>query len=207
MVKDVDEYLELGCGRCSLHATSDCKVNTWREHLIALRKIINECGLLEESKWGVPTYTLGGANVVQISAFKGFCSLSFFKGALLQDSYKILDAPGPNSQAWRQLRFTELDRILELVPKIKEYIFEAIEIEKTGLKIEPKKVEASDYPEELVAKFQEDPAFQTAFESLTPGRQRGFLIHFKGAKQSETRRKRIEKFTPKIMEGKGWQDR
>ncbi|NVK04150.1 MAG: YdeI/OmpD-associated family protein [Flavobacteriia bacterium] len=207
MVRDVDEYLEVGCGRCSLHATPQCKVNTWRELLVQLRRIANECGVTEESKWGVPCYTYNGANIFNISAFKGFCSLSFFKGSLLKDDDKLLEAPGKNSQAWRQFRFTEMTQIEELEPIIKAYIFEAIEIEKAGLKVESVKVDSSDYPEELVAKFDEDPAFQTAFEALTPGRQRGYLIHFNGAKQSQTRVNRIEKFTSKIMEGKGWQER
>ncbi|GHE68111.1 hypothetical protein GCM10011340_24770 [Roseivirga thermotolerans] len=207
MTTNVDQYLAEGCGRCSLGGTPDCKVHQWSQELQKLRSIALECGLTEESKWGVPCYTYHGANVAMISAFKDYCSLSFFKGALLKDKYQMLEKPGPNSQAARLFKFTNLEQILQAEDSIRLYLFEAIEVEKKGLKVDMQAKDHLDYPDELQAKFKDMPELKTAFEALTPGRQRGYIIHFSQPKQSKTRLARIEKLIPKIMDGKGFFDR
>lgn len=207
MTTDVDQYLLEGCGRCEKGGTPDCKVHLWPQELRKLRSIALECGLTEESKWGVPCYTFQGANVSIVSALKDYCSISFFKGVLLQDAHKILEKPGPNSQSDRLLKFTSLQQILDIEDIIKAYILEAIEVEKAGLKVEYKAKDDLDYPEELLAKFEEQPEVKDAFEALTPGRKRGYILHFTQPKQSQTRTKRIEKMIPKILEGKGFFDR
>ncbi len=205
--KNVDEYLAEGCGRCSLHGTPECKVHSWQNELKALRVIALECGLTEEIKWGVPCYTYKKSNVLLISALKQCCTLSFMKGSLLKDPNKILTLPGENSQSACLIRFTSIKQINELEPILKTYIFEAIEVEKAGLKVEFSKSKALNIPEELQMKFDEDPALKEAFEGLTPGRQRGYVIHISGAKQSKTRVARIEKWIPQIFKGKGIHDR
>ncbi|MCP9290781.1 YdeI/OmpD-associated family protein [Gracilimonas sediminicola] len=205
MNPEVDQYLDIGCGRCPLGGTPDCKVQDWQEELKQLRLIILESGLTEEVKWSVPCYTFEGSNVLILSAFKNYCSVSFFKGSLLQDQNKILVKPGKNSQAARLFKFTNVEQINESENTIKEYIREAIEIENSGKKVKFKK-NPEPIPEELQAKFDEDPILKESFEALTPGRQRGYIIHFSGAKQSSTRQRRIEKYIPKIMEGKGFHD-
>lgn len=206
MNSKVDLYLLEGCGRCKLHATPQCKVHTWAKELVELRRIVNSCGLTEELKWSMPCYTDGKANIVMITAFKESCVISFFKGALLKDPKKILQTLGENSQSTRVLKFTDVKTILKLEPVIKAYIFEAIEIEKAGLKIESKKVSEYKVPEELTSKFKKMPELKKAFEALTPGRQKGYLLHFSQAKQSATREARIEKYIPLIMKGKGIND-
>ena len=202
----VDSYLAVGCGRCPLGGTAECKVHTWPAELQQLRMILLECGLTEEVKWSVPCYTWENNNVAIMSAFKEYASISFFKGSLLKDPHGILEKPGENSQAARLFKFTDVEKIIELEPVIKDYIHEAIEIEKAGLKVEFKK-NPEPLPEELEKKFEEDPAFQAAFEALTPGRQRGYILYFSQPKQSKTRESRIEKYVEKIFEGKGFHDR
>lgn len=202
----IDQYLIEGCMRCPLGATADCKVLNWTAELKALREIMLICGLTEESKWGVPCYTYNNKNVLLVSAFKDFFAISFFKGALLQDSEGMLVKPGENSQASRLLKFTDLKQIAPLEETIKAYVFEAIEIEKAGLKVEFKK-NPEPIPEELQQKLDEDPVFRDAFEALTPGRQRGYIIHFSQPKKAETRFSRIEKWTPKILNGEGMHDK
>ncbi len=182
------------------------KASKWQEEYQKLRTIVLDCGLTEELKWGVPCYTLNGSNVVLIHGFKEYCALLFHKGALLKDSEDILIQQTENVQAARQLRFTELEEILELEPIIKAYIHEAIEVEKAGLKVELKKTKEFDMPEEFQTALDEDPELKDAFKALTPGRQRGYLLHFSGAKQSKTRVSRIEKATPDILAGKGLND-
>ena len=203
----VDAYLEDGCGRCSLYKTPDCKVNTWRKELIKLRSIVLDCGLSEEFKWKQPCYTFQNTNILLVSAFKDYAFISFFKGSLLKDTEKILSSPGENSQSTRQLRFTSIDEIAAMEATIKAYIYEAIEVEKAGLKVNLKKVTDYPVPEELQNKLDESSAFKTAFEALTPGRQRGYLLYFAQPKQAKTRKSRIEKSTPRILEGKGLHDR
>lgn len=201
----IDLYLETGCGRCKLHATPQCKVHTWTQELALLRQILLECGLREELKWSVPCYTHEGKNIAIMAAFKDYCSIGFFKGALLSDTEKLLKA-GENTQSASGLRFTSLAQVQSQMALIKAYIFEAIEVEKAGLKAEFNQKDELVLPDELIAKFAEMPTLQAAFEALTPGRQRGYVLHFSQAKQAATRISRIEKFIPKILEGKGFFD-
>ncbi|HHV11779.1 MAG TPA: hypothetical protein GXX75_16010 [Clostridiales bacterium] len=178
----------------------------WKEEYKKLRTIILDCQLTEDFKWGKPCYTLQNENIVLIHGFKEYCALLFIKGALLKDSNSLLVQQTENVQAGRQIRFTSLQEIEELEPVIKDYIYEAIEIEKAGLQIDFKKTAEFPVPEELQAKFDELPALKTAFEALTPGRQRAYLFNFSQPKQSKTRVARIEKYTQKILEGKGLDD-
>ena len=207
MNPEVDFYLRDGCMRCELGGTPDCKVVDWIKELKELRRILLETELVEEVKWSVPCYTYKGKNILLMSALKDACTLSFFKGSLLKDPEGILTKPGEHSQAARYLRFTNIKDILELEATIKAYVAEAIEIEKAGLKVEFKDTVDFDVPEELQTRLDEDPALKMAFEALTPGRQRGYLLYFSGAKQSKTREARIDKFIPWILEGKGIHDR
>lgn len=207
MNTDVDNYFVEGCGRCELYATPQCKVHLWPKELEQLRRIAQECELNEVSKWGVPCYTDRDKNIINIGAFRGYCAISFFKGALLQDEYQILDKPGENSREGRYLKFTNVQDIIEKEAIIKAYIHEAIEVERAGLKIPPLQIADMNYPIELTEKFDSDPTFQAAFEALTPGRQRGYLIHFNQTKNSATRISRIEKCTSNIMNGVGLHDK
>lgn len=206
MTTDVNTYLAEGCGRCALGGTPDCKVHSWTNELKLLRQVVLDCGLTEESKWGVPCYTYHGDNIAVVSAFKNYACLSFFKGALLQDNHKILDKPGENTQSARIIKITSTKQVQALSPTLKAYIFEAIEVEKAGLKVSFEKA-PEPIPEELASKFKEEPNLKAAFEALTPGRQRGYILHFSQPKQAKTRVSRIEKCIPKIMEGKGFHDR
>jgi len=203
----IDNYLAVGCGRCPLGGTPDCKVHNWDEELKQLRMILLDSDLTEELKWSVPCYTFEGKNVIVMSALKDYCALSFFKGVLLKDEAGILVAQTQNMQAERLIKFTNVDEIIEMEHLIKAYINEAIEVEKAGLEVEYKDTSEFECPEELQQKFDDDAYFKTAFEALTPGRQRGYLLHFSGAKQSKTRISRIEKNVQKILSGKGLHDR
>lgn len=203
----IDTYLAVGCGRCPLGNTPECKVHNWTEELESLREIVLECGLTEELKWGVPCYTFEENNVAIVSAFKEYCSISFFKGVLLKDANGILSKQGENSQAGRLVKFTDAQQIVEKEEILKEYIAEAIEIEKAGLKVAYKDVSDYEIPEELQNKLAENEAFKNAFNSLTPGRQKGYILHFSQPKQSKTRESRIEKSMPRIFLGKGLNDR
>ena len=202
----VDNYFIEGCGRCSLVGTPQCKVHNWQAEMQHLRMILNDCGLVEDLKWSMPCYTFQGKNVVMLAAFKEFCSISFFKGALLKDEQGILVKQGENSQVTRLFKTTDIQTIIENELHIKAYILEAIEIEKSGQKVELKDNTTLVLPEELLEKFKEMPAFQTAFEALTSGRQRGYQIHFSQPKQAQTRMARVEKYREQIMEGKGFYD-
>ena len=202
----VDRYIVEGCGRCPLGGTPNCKVNSWQEELHQLRRIILDTGLTEELKWGVPCYTFEKSNIAIVSALKEYCVLSFFKGALLNDQHKLLDKPGENSQAARVIRFTNVQEILQVEPILKAHIFEAIEVEKAGLKVALKK-NPEPIPEEFQKRLDEIPLLKAAFEALTPGRQRGYIIHFSQPKQSKTRASRVEKCIPMIFDGKGLHDR
>lgn len=182
------------------------KPSKWKQEYLLLRQIIQVCGMQEELKWGKPCYTYKGNNVVLIHGFKEYCALLFHKGALLKDPEGILIQQTENVQAARQIRFTDLKEIQDLRPVIKAYVFEAIEVEKAGLEVPMKKT--SDF--EMVAEFEEklrsDAALKSAFENLTPGRQRGYLLYFSQAKQSKTRQDRVEKSIAKILEEKGLND-
>src|SRR5215213_5984928 len=171
----VDVYFTAGCGRCPLGNTPQCKVNNWQEELEKLRTIILDCGLTEELKWGVPCYTFQKSNIVLISAFKEYCALSFFKGALLNDVNNILIQQTENTQAARVIRFTDVREIVEMETVLKAYIYEAVEVEKAGLKVNFKKASEFIIPEEFQNKLSEIPALKTAFYSLTPGRQRAYI--------------------------------
>ncbi|WP_370477834.1 YdeI/OmpD-associated family protein [Tamlana flava] len=206
MTQGVEEYLAQGCGRCSLGGTPDCKMHTWINELELLRHLVLQCGLSEECKWGMPCYTFNGKNVLMVSAFKSHCSISFFKGVFLHDAKNILDKPGENSQAVRLMKFTDSKQIKTWEADIKAYIFEAIEVEKEGLNLEFKK-NPEPIPKELVHKFEEDPTLKTAFEALTPGRQRGYILYFSAPKQVKTRATRIENCIPKILNGEGLHDK
>ena len=179
----------------------------WQEEFVKLRTIILDCGLTEELKWGKPCYTFQGNNIVLIHGFKEYCALLFHKGALLKDIKGILTQQTENVQAARQMRFTGIREIIELEPVIKAYTHEAIEVEKAGLNVVYKKTKEYTVPEEFQKKLNEIPALKAAFEALTPGRQRGYLLHFSQPKQSKTREARIEKYMPQILEGKGLNDR
>ncbi|UNY98550.1 YdeI family protein [Zhouia spongiae] len=179
----------------------------WKEEMTLLRKLCLDCGLTEDFKWMHPCYTFKGKNIVLIHGFKDYCALLFYKGALLKDIENLLVQQTENVQAARQMRFTGKEEIIAGEATIKAYIFEAVEVEKSGLEVKMKKTSEFDMPEELLSKFKEEPHFKTAFESLTPGRQRGYLLHFSGAKQSKTRASRIEKCIEKIFDGKGLNDR
>jgi len=178
----------------------------WREAFTKLREIILDCGLSEELKWGVPTYALNGKNVVLIHGFKEYCAILFVKGALLKDPLKALIQQTENVQAGRQIRFTGVDEVVEMEPVLRGYIQEAIAVEKAGLKVPHKTTAEYAVPEEFQARLDEDPALKTAFEALTPGRQRGYLFYFAQPKLSKTREERIEKCMPQILAGKGLND-
>lgn len=183
------------------------KATKWQEELEKLRTLILDCGLTEELKWGVPCYTFQKGNVVLIHVFKEYCAMLFFKGALLKDTNGILVQQTDNVQAARQIRFTSVREIVELESVLKAYIFEAIEVEKAGLKVELKKTTEFAIPEEFQTKLDENAALKAAFEALTPGRQRGYILHFAQPKQAKTRESRVEKCIPQILSGKGLDDR
>lgn len=182
------------------------KAQKWQEELEQLRVIALDCGLDEELKWGCPCYTFQKNNIVLIHAFKEYCAFLFFKGALLNDTEGILIQQTENVQSARQIRFSSVGEIVELKPILKTYIYEAIEVEKAGLKVELKKTAEFKMPDEFQYKLDKIPALKAAFEALTQGRQRGYLLYFSSAKQSKTREERVEKFIPKILDGKGLDD-
>lgn len=182
------------------------KAKQWQEEITQLRTIVLDCGLEEELKWGCPCYALQKKNIVLIHTFKEYCALLFFKGALLDDTHGILIQQTENVQAARQIRFTDLKQITEQESILKAHIYEAIEVEKAGLKVELKTPNEFNVAEEFQTKLDETPALKTAFEKLTPGRQRAYLLHFSQPKQSKTREVRVEKSIPKILDGKGLDD-
>jgi len=182
------------------------KAERWREEMGKLRTIILGCGLTEEFKWMHPCYTFQDSNVVIIHGFKEYCAILFIKGALLKDARGILIQQTENVQAARQVRFTHVQEIVRLAPVLKAYIREAIQVEKAGLKVDYKKTSEFNMPEEFRKKLDAMPALKTAFEALTPGRQRGYLLYFSAAKQSQTRESRIEKCMDRIFDGKGLND-
>lgn len=182
------------------------KEQKWQKEIEKLRTIVLDCPLTEELKWGVPCYTLEKSNVVMIHVFKEYCALLFVKGALLRDTHSLLIQQTENVQAARQIRFTNIAEITDNEEIIKEYINQAIEIEKSGLAVPLKKNTDFTIPEELQKKFDEIPALQTAFKALTPGRQRAYILHFSSPKQSKTREARIEKSVQQILDGKGLDD-
>lgn len=191
MIPNVDQYIDS-------HAK-------WQKELKQLRKLVLETELTEAWKWRAPCYTLDGKNVAMIAAFKNDCVLSFFKGPLLKDPDNLLVAPGENSRTFRVVRFTDARQISKLKSQLKFLLEQAIEVERSGKQIEAKKG-PNEFPAEFQAKLKEDAKLKKAFEALTPGRQRAYVMHFAAAKQSKTRTARIEKFAPRILDGKGMND-
>jgi uncharacterized protein YdeI (YjbR/CyaY-like superfamily) len=182
------------------------KAKKWQEEYDKLRMIVLDCGLAEELKWGCPCYTFENSNIVLIHGFKEYCALLFFKGALLKDAKGILVQQTENVQAARQIRFTNVEEIANMESILKAYIKEAIKVEKAGVKVPLKKTSEFKMSEEFRNVLDGTPALKKAFYSLTPGRQRGYLLHFSSAKQSKTRESRIEKCIQKILKGKGLDD-
>ncbi len=182
------------------------KKTQWQEAYIELRKIVLDCGLTEDIKWGCPCYTLQKSNVVLIHGFKDYCALLFMKGVLMKDPKILLIQQTENVQQARQIRFKSVAEILKLKHTIKQYLLEAIKIETSGLKVELKKTAGFNMPEEFKMVLDDDPKLKAAFEGLTPGRQRGYLLYFSAAKQAKTRTARIEKYLQIILEGKGLED-
>jgi uncharacterized protein YdeI (YjbR/CyaY-like superfamily) len=192
MNPSVDEFLE--------------KTDKWKVELTVLRNIMLDCQLIETLKWGQPCYMFNKTNVVILANFKESCAVSFLKGALLSDTENLLVKPGENSQSGRFLRFKSVDEIIEKEAIIKAYVFEAIEVEKVGLKVAPRDPESEPLIPELTQRFEENPTLKTAFEALTPGRQRAYNLFFNAAKQSATRLSRIDSYTERIMNRKGIND-
>lgn len=178
----------------------------WHEELVKLRALVLDCGLTEELKWGTPCYTYEKRNIVLIHVFKEYCALLFFKGALMSDPDNILIQQTENVQSARQIRFTNVKEVTKRAAAIKNYIKEAIRIEKSGLKVTLKKPEEFRMAEEFQTKLDKDVNLKKAFEALTPGRQRAYLLHFSSPKQSKTRESRVEKAIPQILDGKGLND-
>ncbi|HET8839644.1 MAG TPA: YdeI family protein [Flavobacteriaceae bacterium] len=182
------------------------KDSKWKNEYSQLRRIVLDCGLTEELKWGHPCYTFQNNNIVLIHGFKKYCALLFHKGVLLKDTNNILIQQTENVQSARQIRFTGVEEIISLEKILKTYIYEAIEVEKAGIEVKLKKTKEFAVPEEFQEKLDENPDLKNAFEALTPGRQRGYLLYFSEAKRSQTRTSRIEKAIPKIFQGKGRND-
>lgn len=182
------------------------KETTWQKEYAALRKIVLDCDLAEDLKWGQPCYTYQKSNIVLIHGFKDYCALLFFKGALLKDKKKILIQQTENVQSARQIRFTNVKEMIKMKATLKAYIYEAIAVEEAGLKVELKKTKDFKVPEEFQKKLDKSAALKKAFAALTPGRQRAYLFYFSSAKQSKTRGARVEKYLPKILDGEGIDD-
>ena len=192
MTQKVDEFIS--------------KASQWQKEMQLLRTITLDCGLTEELKWGVPCYTYKKANILIIHGFKKYCAVNFFKGVLLKDKQNILIQQTENVQEARQIRVVNISEIEKLTDHIKSYIIEAIEVEKSGLKTTKKQTSDFEFPEELITKFKENFDFESAFNNLTEGRKRGYLLHFSQSKQSKTRISRIEKNMDRIFNGKGLND-
>ncbi len=199
----VDSYVQEGCGRCDLYRTPACKVHKWTEGLLVMRELLLAAGLSEEMKWGSPCYTWGGKNVSMIVSFKESCALQFFKGAALSDPQGALESPGPNSQHGRFLRFRSAQEVAERRAEAAEFIRQAVELEKAGVKIAAP-AEREPIPDELAQRLTADPQLAKAFAALTPGRQRSHILHIRGAKQAETRERRVDRCAGEILAGLGF---
>lgn len=207
MTTSIQQFFEEGCGRCEWSLTPHCKAKKWKEEITLLRELILHTGLKESIKWGFPCYTDNGKNIVMIGALKETCTLSFFKGSLLQDPTNILEKAGPNSEVARILKFNSIEEIKNQSSQIISFVSQAVELERSGVKIERVQPVKEDWPEELEQVMQRVPNLKEAFLALTPGRQRGYLIYFSSAKNASTRIMRIEKYIDAIFKGKGWNDR
>jgi uncharacterized protein YdeI (YjbR/CyaY-like superfamily) len=203
MTTDINIFFLKGCGRCAKYDTPLCKLNNWKEELLLLRNIILKINLTETMKWGMPCYQFEGANILMIAPFKDNCIVSFFKGSLLKKHYEILQKAGENSEQARVIKFKNKSEISQIENEILDLINESIEIEKAGIKVQPKTVVESDFPVELLNEFELSVQFKNAFNKLTNGKKRGYLIYFNTAKQSSTRLTRIKKHIPNILSGKG----
>ena len=182
------------------------RAEKWQKEFERLRTIALGCELTEELKWGQPCYTIQNKNIVVVQGFKDYCAIMFFKGALLKDAEGLLVKPGENTQASRQIRFSNVREIVRLQPVLTAYIHEAIDVEKAGLKVTLRKTADLEMPEEFQTKLDESPALKKAFYALTPGRQRGYLFYFSQAKQAKTRESRVAKCRGQILKGKGLND-
>lgn len=202
----VNQFLEHGCGRCELGDTPECKAIQWRPEIEALRDIVSKSLLTEEIKWNNPCYTFNSKNVITISALKAGAVLSFFRGSELTDPDKVLRQPGENTRFARTLIFPDLESIKSKEAVIMAFIEQAIKLVEMGDKPRPSATSECPFPEELKSVFASDMEFQKAFSSLTPGRQRGYLLHFNSAKQSKTKTSRIHKAKDKILRGLGWNE-
>ncbi|MFM2153089.1 MAG: hypothetical protein RL199_1524 [Pseudomonadota bacterium] len=204
--ESVDAYLRDGCGRCEHYRTPSCKVHLWQSPLKALRKLVLSTGLAEEMKWGSPCYTLGGKNVAMIGSFKEHCALLFFKGAALVNDEGLLESPGPNSRFGRFLKVRSLEELEERRPAAERLLKQAIALEQAGTKVLPEGG-PEPIPEELSRRLEADAALRAAFEALTPGRRRSHVLHVSGAKQSETRERRVVRCAEDIFAGRGFNER
>lgn len=191
MNPDVDAYIE--------------RTDNWPDEITDLREILLGCGLTEDIKWNKPCYSHDGKNILVLQEMKNFLALMFFKGALLKDPDDVLESQGPNSRSARRICFRSTEDVDRLGDIVTAYVAEAIEVEEAGLEVGP--APAPVFVDELKARLDDDPEFKAAFEGLTPGRQREYNLHFSGAKQAKTREARVEKYTPKILAGKGFRDR
>lgn len=202
----VDAYLLEGCGRCDRYRTPDCKVHRWTAALEQLRAIVRAAGLTEEMKWGSPCYTLGGKNVSMLVSFNESCALQFFKGAALDDPQGLLESPGPNSHAGRYLRFRSAEEVTAKRDAAAAFVAQAIALERAGVRIAAP-AQREPLPEALAQRLDSDPALAQAFAALSPGRQRSHILHIQGAKQAETRQRRVDKCAPEIFAGRGFGER
>lgn len=203
----VDAYLRDGCGRCDNYRTPACKVHRWTKELEVLRALVVASGLTEEMKWGSPCYTLDGKNVVMLVSFKESCSLQFFQGAALVDDDGALESPGPNSQLVRFVRFRSFDDVRARQKLAQRLLDQAIALERGGKKLAPRKGKTEPMPVELARRLEGDAALARAFDGLTPGRKRSHVLHVSGAKQSETRERRVDRCVPNILAGRGFNER
>lgn len=202
----VESFLADGCGRCDHFKTPQCKVHLWEAELAALREVLKASGLTEEMKWGAPCYTLDGKNVAMLVALKECAAISFFKGAALQDADGLLESPGPNSRFGRYLKVRSMAEVKARRKAAKALLAQAIELERAGVKVAPAPA-AEPVPEELERRLKKDAALRKAFEALTPGRRRSHILHVSGAKQSETRERRVERCAEDILAGRGFNER
>ena len=205
--ESVESYLAEGCGRCDKYRTPECKVHLWTDALVALRGLLLDTELEEAMKWGSPTYAWNGKNVLMLVSRADHCSLSFFKGAGLDDPEGVLESPGPNSRFARYLKFDSVDDVMARYDQARGFVLDAIEFERAGKKIEVPDGRPEPIPDELADRLAADADLREAFDALTPGRQRSYILHIGGAKQAATRERRVDKCAPKIFTGKGFNER
>lgn len=203
----VDEFIATGCGRCDKAGTPECKVHSWIEIVQKLRQLLQSCELEEAAKWGAPCYSFNHKNLIMIAVFNDYCAISFFQGSLLNDPGGWLEKQGENVRHGRIVRFRTLADFHQRQQVVADFIQQTIANAKAGKQVVYDPNDLPDYCDELIVAFELDPAYQEAFEALTPGRQRGYLLHFNQAKQASTRANRISKARDKVLLGKGMQDR